>query len=1049
MKPLSLSLKAFGPYLDETINFSPFYENNIFLIAGKTGSGKTTIFDAISFALFGKNNGSNREPKEMRSTFADSSIETSIVFTFSANQKLYEISRKPAQKLPKQKGDGMKEVPAKASIRIMDEFGKELDHYSKISEVDDIIENTIQLNNDQFRQIVMIPQGEFRRFLNASSSEKESILRKLFNTTIYQSFSEYLKAKQKDNDIQLHEKKQKMKNLIQQAEWLNPFESIEESGQAKVIIQLEQLKRQQVKMVDLGKKLKVELSISTEQKKYAEKALEEQKKAAQLRKEQQTLVERRNKLLQEESFINEQKSKATAIRKAKEILPDYEQLNQKKETLKESKEYYNRIQEEKTKYTHELESFFETISAMQKKMPIQEERKKQLETLKQLKEKIERFQQLKKEVSNKEHAVEKNKKIVSDLKTKQQEMIERKKRKQEYLNNYLIEEKEYYEKKEIKTELNQTKQRLMELAKIETQRKETIKHIEQLSSQFAEEQKEAKLIRNQLKIAKSDWAKVQIKRLAESLIVGEPCLVCGSIDHPSPCGFKGEAISLSPSEVERNLDLAEKNEKRSIEKLEELKTNIRIQKEAVVKLTAELTEKSKLNKERLFAIDQKQLISEQLTTVEKKVKAIQLFLKEFEDKKVKIQEIKEDLREFQEAEVDIAKDITIQEETIQAEFNSLSKSSGALEQVKTHIPNSYLDEKIYAKEIEFLQTEIKHWEKKHQEMLKESTAKEKQLYKITNEQEFVEDSLKKIEEQYKFYKSRFYEKIHLSPFKNEDSFLKMVNEKDTLKKIEEKLQEYEKNYFVVVERLQDIEKVLNCSDEPEVAKAEAEVERIDEDRTQLVQKKALHQKSTEHNSKIIKQMQQIMKLYKQQEAEYIELASLSAVANGDSSQSKMGLERYVLASFLEEVLVIANERLQKLTSNRYLFDLNREEGSYKKNTGLEINVYDDHAGGIRSVGTLSGGESFIAALSLALSLSEVVQQYSGGTRIDAVFIDEGFGSLDEDALEQAIDALMQIDGEGRLFGIISHVKELKDRIPDKVIVSSSGTGISSLSVQHS
>ena len=451
MKPLSLSLKAFGPYLEETINFSPFYENNIFLIAGKTGSGKTTIFDAISFALFGKNNGTNREPKEMRSTFADSSIETSIAFTFSVNQKLYEVTRKPAQKLPKQKGTGIREVPAKASILIMDEFGKELNHYSKISEVDDIIENTIQLNSDQFRQIVMIPQGEFRRFLNASSTEKENILRKLFNTTIYQLFSEYLKTKQKESDIQLHEKRQKMKNLVDQAEWLNKPDLIEESGQAKVTLQLKQLKKQQDEMLNLEKQLKAELSISNEQKKHAEKVLEEQKKATHLREEQQILLERKNKLLQEEPFVNEQQKKAYSIREAKEILPDYEQLHQTKETLSESKENYSRIQKEQKQLTLELKSSSKAVSDMQEKTPVYEEQKRRLEELIQLKEKIERVNQLKKKISNKEQEMKENRKILNDLKNKQKNVQEKQKNDQEYLNNYQIEEKNITKKKKKKT----------------------------------------------------------------------------------------------------------------------------------------------------------------------------------------------------------------------------------------------------------------------------------------------------------------------------------------------------------------------------------------------------------------------------------------------------------------------------------------------------------------------------------------------------------------------------------------------------------------------
>ena len=202
------------------------------------------------------------------------------------------------------------------------------------------------------------------------------------------------------------------------------------------------------------------------------------------------------------------------------------------------------------------------------------------------------------------------------------------------------------------------------------------------------------------------------------------------------------------------------------------------------------------------------------------------------------------------------------------------------------------------------------------------------------------------------------------------------------------------------------------------------------------------------NKKVLKEATEIIHSIQEQWDLLDEVTNLSAVANGDGDQSKMGFERYVLTYFLEEVLTIANGRLQQLSNNRYLFDLNREEGSRKTDTGLEINIYDDNAGGLRNVRTLSGGESFIAALALSLSLSEVVQQHAGGIQIETMFIDEGFGSLDEDALEEAMDALLQIEGSGRLVGIISHVKELKERIPDKLLVESNGTGKSKIKISH-
>lgn len=167
----------------------------------------------------------------------------------------------------------------------------------------------------------------------------------------------------------------------------------------------------------------------------------------------------------------------------------------------------------------------------------------------------------------------------------------------------------------------------------------------------------------------------------------------------------------------------------------------------------------------------------------------------------------------------------------------------------------------------------------------------------------------------------------------------------------------------------------------------------------------------------------------------------------ETIQKKISLERYVLRTYLEKVLVVANQRLALLTKNRYQFELNQATGSYKNQTGLEINVYDDNSGSSRSAHTLSGGESFIAALALALSLAEVIQEESGGVLIEALFIDEGFGSLDEEALEMAMEALETIENEGRMIGIISHVSELKAQIPQQLQIKTNGNGQSHVTYQ--
>jgi len=200
------------------------------------------------------------------------------------------------------------------------------------------------------------------------------------------------------------------------------------------------------------------------------------------------------------------------------------------------------------------------------------------------------------------------------------------------------------------------------------------------------------------------------------------------------------------------------------------------------------------------------------------------------------------------------------------------------------------------------------------------------------------------------------------------------------------------------------------------------------------------------NQDVVEKMQAMLATSHKQQEQLAELAQLANVASGNSSQ-KLSLERFVLQTYLQKVLQTGNQRLKQLTNGRYQFQLDRSQGTFRNGTGLEINIYDDNAGKVRSVHTLSGGESFVAALSLALALATVIQEQAGGIKIDALFIDEGFGSLDEDALDMAMETLQQVEGKSRMIGIISHVSELEHQLPAQLRVIPEGNGESIVKYQ--
>lgn len=1043
MRPLSLALTAFGPYMDATVDFSSFYDNHIFLIAGKTGAGKTTLFDAISFALFGKSNGSNREPREMRSTFADGSIQTSVTFTFMAHQKKYEIVRSPAQVLPKVKGEGVRNVPAKASIRIMDELGNELEHYSKITEVDSCIEELIQLNHDQFRQIVMIPQGEFRDFLNASSVDKENILRRLFNTDLYQVFSERLKEKNKKAFSQIQEKEKMLETLMSRARWVEALE-IEESGHTKNILAFQQLGKQQKQLKEKSGETKKELTILEAQIKEAEQQLESEKALDQLHEQKQDLNEQRKMLAQQKETIAKKKRTVQWIKEAINNRPLYEQVQQKEQEKEVLSKKVISIQKNRELRAVEEQEALAALQKMKEAIPEQEQRKAEKIKLEHLKGNIEDYQALLNDTEKKKSDFHTKEKELQEYSDKQLEKQKEIKKIEAYLTAYENEEKNYHYLKEQSSVHALHLHQLEELMTLEEQIKKAEQECKDLDNKTTTEKLILEEISQQHQKAKSDWARVQIQRLSEDLIDGEPCPVCGATDHPYQHQQQDETEKQSAIEVEKRLEEAEQSQSKQFGRLEQIKAKRNERNEQYLSLKETFQHK----KAATSFIQQDGDLAFQYKELKKEEQKNSQQIAAFEEKQKEKEANEKQLLQHQKNMQEWSNQIESLKTQMQKEKDALSELKGESVQLEKLIPAVYLDIAVYQEKLANLTEEVQSWQEAYAVCEQQHSLKEKQVEKLLGEESYTQDSLEQIKQQLNELQARFDLVIQSSSFENLSSFFVYIEKADQLGTLETEIQQYEQNYFSVEQQLLNIEIKLKGTEQPKTAEVQDKVVKLDAKRFELVEKKVRLQNDIDQNSHIIKEAEQLLDQHQKEMDTFLELNALSSVANGDSEQSKLGFERYVLSYFLEEVLTIANERLQQLSHHRYLFDLRREEGTYKKSTGLEINIYDDHAGGIRNVGTLSGGESFIAALSLALSLSEVVQQYAGGNQIEAVFIDEGFGSLDEDALEQAIEALMQIDGNGRLVGIISHVKELKEQIPDKIVVHSKGTGKSSLSVQH-
>lgn len=1027
------------------MDFNHFEDSSLFLISGKTGSGKTTIFDGMSYALFGESSGKLRQGKEMRSTFADPSEPTEVQLVFSHGEHLYEITRKPEQELYKKRGDGTRTQSAKISLIVKDHNGKELREYSKRREVDAFIQELLHLDANQFAQIVLLPQGEFRTFLIANSNDKEKVLRNLFSTQLYQSLNERLKIQLKSVNKEIETTQQLIKVKLDQLYWEVPIQE-EETTEAK----LERLDLQQVSMNQNQLVLKDEMTALQEQKqakeqeKYAiEELLNDFSKKEQLRVQTEELeqaAEMIEKLRSEEKQLQWIKDHQNLIEKIDEkthLIDTYEnklQINQQEQkvqlqTIKEKEITFKGYAEQAAK----MELFKSEINQLQFELPLYEEKEKLTNQLKEKQAELEnltaQLTDTKKEQSNLEQVYQQEQTIVEQQGTieKNQVVLERRQEQwQIFIENW---------------------ERLQQL---EEKKKMLSQQLSQLKSDLVQAKTQRITIQEQVKIKKSQWAKMQISRLSLFLVEGEPCPVCGALEHPN----QKEHQEFSLEEIQAmEIELAdvEQTAKKQDELVIKLNARISQMEQAKEELSQEWsiqTEKVNSLYKQIKEIEIIPKLTELSTEVIAQVTSqLELSLDQLKEEYAKVEAAKIKLAELSIELKELQVDLTDQENHIAKKQQDLAATQMKLKTISEQLTNEQASlTEMTTKKVE-LEQQVNTWEQQKQLLEQQITKlKENQLLLKNTEVHLSKEKGTNLKEKAALTQ-QLTKALEESNFDFDEEVLRiLLKEVPKIEAIKEELTAFDQKKAQLSFQLNELESKLKDKEQPKITSITNEINEL----TVLLQSKEANyyqlQEKIQNNQQIQNQVKELIASVDEQWEEVTALHQLTTTVNGDNPQ-KISLERYVLRTYLEKVLTVANQRLSLLTNSRYQFELNQESGSYKNQTGLEINVYDDNAGSSRSAHTLSGGESFIAALALALSLAEVIQEEAGGVLIEALFIDEGFGSLDEEALEMAMEALETIENEGRMIGIISHVSELKARIPQQLQIRTNGNGQSQLTYQ--
>ncbi|MBE7089505.1 MAG: SMC family ATPase [Clostridiales bacterium] len=920
MRPIKLTISAFGPYAGkETLELDKLGENGLYLITGTTGAGKTSIFDAIAYALYDSPSGDSRDDSMLRSKYANDSTETYVELEFMCNDKIYRVRRNPEYTRQKARGEGTTKQVAKAELHYPD--GRIVDKSKR--EVTKAITEIIGVDYDQFTKIAMIAQGEFRKILLDKTENRKEIFRQIFKTHKFEAIQEQIKS---ETNALYSKLKVAQQNI---ATYTSSIICDSNSDHYELAIKAKNDQLTTGEIIDLLTLL--------------------------IKEDEELNV----KLAQKLTAVGEKIDNVNAtIGKAEEYAKNVEDLKLKSELatkkMQEHDEADAKLKELSSK-THEIESAEREITLIENKLS-----------------EYDALDSLHNDTLSLKSTIDQHEKAKSDsieLLSKKQEEIIAIKEQLKLLENASLEKAKLETEKDRLTTL---KDDLLALYKaIKTLNKNTVE-LKKMQDEYLVLSDNATRLTEEFNLLNKRFLDGQAGIMASSLISGEPCPVCGSISHPN----KAKASTDVPTEAHLN---------------------------EVKKLSEEESKKAENKSVECAKIKGK--IEELAISVNKK--------------------LKDHL-----GNVDIA---NAEEETI----NKGKEVANSLNDVLSKIQIAECNVKLKLE----LEDKLPNEEKALDDLKSTVATLEKSIATDTATLNQKTDQVEKISKMLKFASKL-------------DANNAISNLSIKSKALKDAIEQADKEYNVRKEELIKLEgeisalkKVVKNACEIDLA---VEIEHKNElltEKQQLTLQKERVVSNINSNKACLINIQKTSNESSEIEEHYKWMNSLSNTANGGiNEKEKISFETYVQMSYFERILRRANIRLQKMTGGQYDLIRRKDELGKRSQVGLDIDVLDHHNGSTRPVNTLSGGEQFKASLALALGLADEIQSSAGGVRLDTMFVDEGFGSLDGESLSLAISTLQDLTEGNRLVGIISHVDELKNRIDKQIIVEKNKQGGSSAKI---
>ena len=923
MKPLKLTMSAFGSYPGKNVIHFTGQQQGIILITGDTGAGKTTIFDAITYALYNQTSGGERNGNMMRSQYAQPETETYVELEFLYRGQTYRVCRNPDYKITKTLKNGKireQKVPHSVELTLPD--GTVFPE--KKNATDAKIIEILGLTADQFSQIVMIAQGDFLKLLYTKSDERKMIFSKLFRTDIYWKIQENLRRKSMEMDERIQENDRAFEQeksriiLLPESEEL-PLDELVERLRERLKDALKEQNLRRANVEELNKKItKYEeinkLFVSLEKIRQTGKELEARQAESKERRQQiENALKADKVLVAEQQNLRQQQEveqSAQAIAKMTETLADHQEMF---ETLK------TQLQEAEAKQKREAADIQKKMLALEQSFPSYEA------------------------LQNARSEEQQAKKVWEDLGKTSEESFHKKKAGIAALKE---------QQKQQEQVVEQTKKNWEQTS---LSASESAKHYEHMYEAFLKE---------------------QAGILAENLSAGCPCPVCGSTVHPDPAKLSDHAVTeLEVEQAKKTRAAAE--EKRDM---------------AYAAFETEKTEKQKLAQ----AVEKEEADFVLAQTIAKQQR------KEAEQNYVSLQKIAEQIRE------------------------------------KLVYPSLAEAKKQYATMQKALEAAEQEMERKRQKVSELAEA-----MNTLKGQKLAEEENQKTAKKLAVKTEKEYAKLlEKSGFVSEETYHLAILPERSRSKLEREEKEYESQCL----RQQSEQKLLEKQVSGKTYTDTTELnERLKVEKQALKEAEKTYMElhtAYENDRSVLQNCAVYLEKGKKLESEDQVIKSLSKTANGRlSGSAKIDFETYIQRQYFKQIIHEANKRLLTMSNHQFILKLKEEANTGRKtNEGLDLSVYSLVTDSERDVKTLSGGESFLAALAMALGLSDIVERSAGAIHPDMMFIDEGFGSLDAQSRQQAIEVLGELAGDSRMVGIISHVTELKEQIDRKLVVNRTDNG---------